>query len=148
MREELFVESDDRSGDDDAFRAVDDERSVIRHDRADRRSEHHSDLFLQLAVFPSFKDLKRQVPHKAEWGVRPRSAAFTEIVFGNPSSHAFVFQRKSSASVRDGENIPEPAGQARSQSFLRRKPLCRNWSYEALGTSTKYGSSGWYLLRE
>src|SRR5574344_869823 len=99
VREELFVEAHTGGAvqlrDDDAFRAVDDERSVIRHDRQIADQNIILDLFLQLAVFAVFfKDLKRQVRIKRN-GVREATlTAFTELVFGNPEEIPFVFQRE------------------------------------------------------
>ncbi len=123
VREEFFIEAHTRRTvqlrNDNAFSTIDDERTVIRHDRQIADHNVILDFFLQLAIFAIFfKNLKREICMQRNRMRKPAFTALAKTILWNTEEVAFVLEREELLHVCDGENVLENAFQTYFETLL------------------------------
>ena len=108
-------------GNDNAFSAIDDERTVFSHDREFANKDVVLDFFLELAVFAIFfENLKRKSGVKLH-GIREATlTAFGDAVLRDTEIITFIIKGIKTLDVSDRENILEHAFQPYLETFFWR----------------------------
>ena len=125
---EFFVKTDTvgtvQLGNDNAFSAIDDERTVFSHDREFANKDVVLDFFLELAIFAIFLENLEGKGSVKLHGIRETAlTAFRDAVLRDTEIIAFVIKGVKTLDVGNGENILEHAFQPNLKTFFLRNFL-------------------------